>query len=122
MAKRATEGTRPKVAHPLVGMTKGFLLLEIQMANTFITPTMLTREFLRILHQKLNFVGNVNRDYDGAFAKKGAKIGTSLNIRLPNQFPIRTGASLSTQDITEGYDHSPLRLRRAWTSPSRLSN
>jgi hypothetical protein len=73
------------------------------MANTFITPTMLTREFLRILHQKLNFVGNVNRDYDDAFAKKGAKIGTSLNIRLPNQFPIRTGASLSTQDITEGY-------------------
>lgn len=73
------------------------------MSNYFITPTMLTREFLRILHQKLNFVGNVNRDYDDAFAKKGAKIGTSLNIRLPNQFPIRTGASLSTQDITEGY-------------------
>lgn len=71
------------------------------MANTVLTPTAVTRKALAILHQKLNFVGNVNRTYDSSFAKTGAKIGDSLKIRLPNQFTVRSGASLSTQDVTE---------------------
>lgn len=71
------------------------------MANTLLTPTMITREALRILHQKLNFIGNVNRQYDDRFAQSGAKIGDSLQIRLPNQYTVRTGATLSTQDTTE---------------------
>jgi len=71
------------------------------MANTILTPTMVTREVLRVLHQKLNFVGNVNRTYDDSFAKTGAKIGTNLSIRLPNQYTVRTGATLSAQDTSE---------------------
>jgi hypothetical protein len=71
------------------------------MANTILTPSMITREALRILHQKLNFVGNINRQYDDSFAKSGAKIGDTLNIRLPNQYTVRTGKTLSTQDTTE---------------------
>ena len=31
------------------------------MANSLLTPTAVTREALRILHQKLNFVGSINR-------------------------------------------------------------
>ena len=34
------------------------------MTQTLITPTMLTRETLRILHQKLRFIGSINRQYD----------------------------------------------------------
>lgn len=71
------------------------------MANTILTPTAVTREALRILHQKLNFVGNITRDYDDSYAKSGAKIGDSLKIRLPNQYTVRTGATLSAQDTTE---------------------
>jgi hypothetical protein len=71
------------------------------MANSLLTPTAVTREALRILHQKLNFIGNVNRTYDDSFAKDGAKIGDSLKIRLPNQYTVRTGATLSSQDTTE---------------------
>jgi hypothetical protein len=71
------------------------------MANTILTPTAVTREALRILHQKLNFVGNVYREYDDSFAKTGAKIGTQLKIRLPNQYSVRTGAALSAQDTSE---------------------
>ena len=71
------------------------------MANTILTPTMVTREALRILHQKLNFIGSINRQYDDQYAKKGAKIGNTLNIRLPNQYVVRTGATLSTQDTVE---------------------
>lgn len=71
------------------------------MANSLLTPTAVTREALRILHQKLNFVGTIVREYDDSFAKSGAKIGDSLKIRLPNQYTVRSGATLSTQDTTE---------------------
>lgn len=71
------------------------------MANTILTPTAVTREALRILHQKLNFVGNITRDYDDSYAKSGAKIGDSLKIRLPNQYTVRSGATLSAQDTSE---------------------
>ena len=66
------------------------------MANALLTPTAVTREALRILHQKLNFIGNINRTYDDSYAKTGAKIGDSLKIRLPNQYSVRTGATLTT--------------------------
>lgn len=71
------------------------------MANTLLTPTAVTREALRVLHQKLTFVGNITREYDSSFAKSGAKIGDSLKIRTPNQYTVRTGATLSAQDTTE---------------------
>ena len=71
------------------------------MANTLLTPTAVTREALRILHQKLNFVGTINRSYDDRFAQTGAKIGDSLSIRLPNQYTVRSGATLSSQDVAE---------------------
>lgn len=71
------------------------------MANTILTPTAVTRAALAILHQKLNFVGKVNRQYDDQFAKSGAKIGQTLKIRLPNEFTVRTGKTLDVQDTTE---------------------
>ena len=71
------------------------------MPNTILTPTAVTREALRVLHQKLNFVGSIVRDYDSSFAKTGAKIGDQLKIRLPNQYTVRNGATLSAQDTVE---------------------
>ena len=71
------------------------------MSNALLTPTAVTRKALAILHQKLNFVGNVNRQYDDSFAQTGAKIGDSIKIRLPNQYTVRSGATLSTQDVSE---------------------
>ena len=71
------------------------------MANTVLTSSIITKEALRILHSKLTFIGNINRTYDDSFAKEGAKIGDTLKIRLPNQYTVRTGKTLSTQDTTE---------------------
>lgn len=71
------------------------------MPNTILTATAVTREALRVLHQKLNFVGTITRDYDDRFAQTGAKIGDTLKIRLPNQYTVRTGSALAAQDTTE---------------------
>jgi hypothetical protein len=71
------------------------------MANAILTPTAVTREALRVLHQKLNFVGSITREYDDSFARQGAKIGDTLKVRLPNQYTVRTGTTLVAQDTTE---------------------
>ena len=71
------------------------------MSNTILTPTAVTREAGRILHQKLNFIGNINRQYDASYAVEGAKIGSALKIRLPNEYTVRTGKTLNAQDTSE---------------------
>ena len=71
------------------------------MANSILTPTAVTREAIRVLHQKLNFVGSIDRQYDDSFAKEGAKIGDSLKIRMPNQYVVTTGKTLDVQDTAE---------------------
>lgn len=71
------------------------------MPNTILTATAVTREALRVLHQKLNFVGTIARDYDESFARQGAKVGDTLKIRLPNQYTVRSTATLAAQDTTE---------------------
>lgn len=71
------------------------------MSNAILTPTEITREAVRILHQESNFIGNVTRDYDDRFARDGAKIGDTLQIRLPNEYTVRTGRILDVQDTNE---------------------
>lgn len=71
------------------------------MSNTILTPTAVTREVQRVLHQKMVFGKRVNRQYDDSFAQSGAKIGDSIKIRLPNQYTVRTGKTIDVQDTTE---------------------
>lgn len=71
------------------------------MANNLLTPTAVTREALRIAHEKLSFIGTTERQYDDSFAQSGAKIGDSLSIRLPNKYTVRTGKTLQAQDTEE---------------------
>lgn len=69
--------------------------------NTNLTPTMITRKALMILHQKSNFLGACNRQYDDRFAQTGAKIGQTLNVRMPAKYTVRTGATLTAQNHVE---------------------
>jgi hypothetical protein len=69
--------------------------------NTLLNVNMITSKALQILHQKLNFVGAINRQYDDSFAQSGAKIGTSLRIRLPVQYTVASGPNLSLNNTVE---------------------
>ena len=71
------------------------------MANSLLTVQQITREALRVLHQKLTFIGSINRQYDSQYAKEGAKIGSDLKIRLPNQYTVTNGAVMSAQETDE---------------------
>ena len=72
------------------------------MSNTNLTIDMVTREALRIAHEKAVYLGTIDRQYDDSFANSGAKIGSSLRIRQPNQFTRRQGSRImDVQDVTE---------------------
>lgn len=64
------------------------------MSNSTLTIDMITREALRIAHEKLTYLGTINRSYDDSYAKTGAKIGDTLRIRLPNQYTRRQGSRI----------------------------
>jgi len=69
--------------------------------NALLNVNMITAKALAILHQKLNFIGSIDRQYDDSFAQSGAKIGSSLRIRLPVQYVTSTTPTLSLQNTVE---------------------
>lgn len=71
------------------------------MANTTLTPDIILRKCLQVLHAKLNFIGSINRNYDDQFASSGGKSGESIRIRLPEKYTVTDGAILDVQDSTE---------------------
>ena len=73
------------------------------MANSLLTIDMITRKSLEILENNLVVTRNVNRQYDNSFAVEGAKIGSTLRIRLPDRALVTDGAALQVQDDNEQY-------------------
>ena len=71
------------------------------MANSILTIDMITRKALEILENNLVLTRNVNRQYDDSFAVEGAKIGSTLRIRLPDRALVTDGAALQVQDDNE---------------------
>lgn len=71
------------------------------MANSILTIDMITREALRLFKNSNAFLKSIDRQYDGDFAKSGAKIGAALRVRLPNDFTVRRGAAASVQGTNE---------------------
>jgi hypothetical protein len=64
---------------------------------------MITRKALEILENSLVLTRTVNRQYDDSFAVEGAKIGSTLRIRLPDRALVTDGAALQVQDDNEQY-------------------
>lgn len=77
------------------------------MANTILTPTILAKDSLRLLHNTVVMAGKVNRQYDESFGSAGAsvsgKIGPSLRVRKAVQMTVSEGSNLQVQDILEEY-------------------
>ena len=73
------------------------------MSNSILTIDMITRKALEILENNLVLTRNVNRQYDDSFAVEGAKIGSTLSIRLPDRALVTDGAALQVQDDNEQY-------------------
>jgi len=71
------------------------------MPNTIITPQVYTNELLRKFKMNLGFASATHHEYDERFAKKGGKIGDTVNARVPVKFVAEDGADLVPQDVEE---------------------
>ena len=72
------------------------------MSNTLLTIDMITRECLRLAHEKAVFIGSINRQFDDSFGVSGAKIGDTLRIRYPSQYGRRSGSRvMDVQDSVQ---------------------
>jgi hypothetical protein len=73
------------------------------MGNSFKVIDMVTKEALRIAHEKATFIGTVDRQYDSSFKDNGkGKQGATLRVRYPNQYTRRQGSRvMDVQDQDE---------------------
>lgn len=69
--------------------------------NQILTIDQITNEAVRLFTQTNAFLKNVSRQYDDQFARHGAKIGTALRIRLPNDYIVSTGPAITPQGTAE---------------------
>lgn len=60
-----------------------------------------SRETVRRRKARKCVAAHAERFDDSQFAKEGAKIGTTLKVRLPNMYTVSTGTALSAQDTEE---------------------
>lgn len=73
------------------------------MSNTILAALSqkISAEALRLIKNKSAFLGRVNTQYQGEFAKKGGKVGDTINVRVPVQFTPRFGPVANIQDIVQ---------------------
>lgn len=71
------------------------------MANTLATPLWTTKETARYYVNDLTFLANVNRSYDDQYVQAGAKVGNTVNARLPWRVPATDGQALQVQGIID---------------------
>ena len=74
------------------------------MSNTTLTADVVARTALAILENELGVLKTVHRAYEDEFSNtvNGYKVGDTISIRRPADFTVRTGATLSAQDVIEG--------------------
>jgi len=72
------------------------------MANSNLTMDMITKEALSVAHESLQFIATTDLQYDDSYGKVGAKIGSALRVRKPNQYKRTTGSRvMDVQDQNE---------------------
>jgi len=74
------------------------------MANAFVVTDLVARESLRIAHEKLQFIGTVDRQFDSSFRydPSAGKHGQTLRIKSPNVYKPREGSRvMEVQDQAE---------------------
>jgi len=74
------------------------------MANSLITPTLVIRRAIELFRNQNPFLQMMDRQWQDEFANPsvaGQKPGSTIQIRLPNDYVIRTGPTAVPQSTTE---------------------
>jgi hypothetical protein len=71
------------------------------MSNTLVTTDLVAREVLRVAHESCRFLNTIDRQYDKSYFGVGAKHGSTLRVKNPNEYSVRTGRVMDVQDQSE---------------------
>ncbi|MHB1260336.1 MAG: P22 phage major capsid protein family protein [Thermoplasmatota archaeon] len=69
--------------------------------NTLVTASWVIKKVTQRLTNALRFTSNVNRGYDDQYVVAGAKVGYTVNARLPQRYQTNKGAGLSPVGVSE---------------------
>lgn len=93
------------------------------MPNVIATPSWTMRETGVRMVNRLTFARNVNRSLDDQWEGRGAKIGYTVNARLPQEFTVNKGQALQLQALNDQTVPISLtdqgQVAYAWSSASR---
>lgn len=84
-------------------------------SNTILTDAVIAKESMMEFHNQIGFVKNVNKQYSSEFARTGAKIGQTINVKKANRYVVQQGPTIIPQGTTEST--VPLTLNRYWSVP-----
>ena len=71
------------------------------MANQLLNTSLITKEILTVLRQRFQFLNRINMEYRDEFAVNGAKIGDTLNIRVPTNQKVRDGRIMDAGNMVD---------------------
>lgn len=69
------------------------------MTNTLATPTWVTKEVGTYFVNSMTFIAHMNRQLSDEFTQAGAKVGNTVNYRLPQRFVATDGQALQEQAL-----------------------
>ena len=76
-------------AAPAIVRVTSLMPLSVPRKSRLLTSNVSIREAMKRLNSSNAFLANINEQYPFDFAAEGAKIGTTLRIRLPNSYSVR---------------------------------
>jgi len=76
--------------------------------NTILTIGMVTRELLDAFDTNRVFTKHIYNEFSSEFAQPGAKIGPTLNVRLPARLAVTSGPVMTPSDYLE--ESTPLTI------------
>jgi hypothetical protein len=71
------------------------------MANSLVNPTWVMKQIGVRLVNNMRFANNVDRSYSDEFKQSGAKVGYTVNARLPQRYQVSKGQALNPSAIVD---------------------
>ena len=82
------------------------------MANSLLTIQDVTRETLAVLHEESQLLKACTRKYEDRFAKTGAKIGASVDVRKPAKYGVSNQADITGEIQTSDESAATLTMNK----------
>ncbi|MCX6550051.1 MAG: hypothetical protein NTY02_03405 [Acidobacteria bacterium] len=70
-------------------------------ANSLVNPTWVMKQIGLRLVNNMRFANQVDRSYSDEFKQSGAKVGYTVNARLPQRYQVNKGQALNAQPIID---------------------